>query len=351
MTTTKRIQIGNIAIGGGERIAVQSMLSLPPDMVEENIMQARSLERAGCDIVRIAVPDMNGVRLISALKEAVSMPVVADIHFDWRLAIESACAGVDKIRINPGNIGGESRVKAVANACRERKIPIRIGVNSGSIERHILEKYGSATPEAMVESAFYHAGLLEKYDFTDIVISMKSHHVGDMMKAYRLAAQRTNYPLHLGLTHTGPAKIGFIKSAIAIGGLLTEGIGSTIRVSLTDTPEAEIEAAKEILHAVGLAPDRPNIISCPTCGRTTINVAALTARVDCALKDCKAPVTVAVMGCVVNGPGEAKDADIGITGGGNGKCAVFKKGDVAATFETQEEAITYLLGELKNESI
>jgi (E)-4-hydroxy-3-methylbut-2-enyl-diphosphate synthase len=340
---TKRIQIRNIAIGGRERIAVQSMLNLPPERAEENIMQARSLERAGCDIVRVAVPDMQSVRLISALKEAVGMPVVADIHFDWRLAVESAAAGVDKIRINPGNIGDEGRVKAVADACRARKIPIRIGVNSGSIERHILEKYGSATPEAMVESAFYHANLLEKYDFTDIVISMKSHNVADMMKAYRIAAQRTNYPLHLGLTHTGPAKIGFLKSAIAIGGLLAEGIGSTIRVSLTDTPEAEIEAAKEILHAVGLANDRPNIISCPTCGRASIDVAALTARVDNALKDCKIPVTIAVMGCVVNGPGEAKDADIGITGGGqSGKCAVFKKGEVAAILP-EEEAITYLI--------
>ncbi|MCL2069002.1 MAG: flavodoxin-dependent (E)-4-hydroxy-3-methylbut-2-enyl-diphosphate synthase [Oscillospiraceae bacterium] len=348
---TKRIRIGNIAIGGGERVAVESMLSLPPGKTEENIEQARSLERAGCDIVRTAVPDMQGVHLISALKESVRMPVIADIHFDWRLAIESASAGADMIRINPGNIGDESRVKAVAYACRDKKIPIRVGVNSGSVEKHILAKYNTVTPEALAESAFYHVSLLEKYDFTDIMASMKSHRVGDMMKAYRIAAERTNYPLHLGLTHSGPARIGFIKSAIAIGGLLAEGIGDTIRVSLTtDLLTDEVKAAMDILESVGLT-DKPDIISCPGCGRTSINVPALTARVENALKDCKTPVTVAVMGCAVNGPGEAREADIGITGGGNGKCAIFKKGEVAAVFPIEEEAITYLLGELSDAHI
>jgi len=342
---TRRVTIGNIAIGGGERIAVQSMLSLPAGDLASNVRQAISLEQAGCDIIRVAVPDMASVKLIHALKEAVHMPVVADIHFDHRLAVESAAAGADKLRLNPGNIGGDDRVKAVAHVCRGRGIPIRIGVNSGSLEKHILARYGAVTPEAMVESALYHAGLLEKFDFEDIVISMKSHDVADMMSAYRLAAQRTNYPLHLGLTHTGPSRIGFIKSAIAIGGLLAEGIGDTIRVSLTDAPEAEIEAAREILHAVGLAPDRPNIISCPSCGRASINVAELTARVDEALRGCTKPVTVAVMGCVVNGPGEAREADIGITGGGGGKCAVFKKGEVAAILP-EREALEYLLSEL-----
>jgi (E)-4-hydroxy-3-methylbut-2-enyl-diphosphate synthase len=347
MTTrrsTKRIPVANLAIGGGEPVRVQSMLSLPPEQLEANIAQAVSLERAGCEILRVAIPDRTAVALIPALKEAVSMPVVADIHFDWRLALESAAAGADKIRINPGNIGGEDRVRAVALTCREKGIPIRIGVNSGSVERHILARYGSATPEARVESALSHAGLLERHDFGEIVLSMKTHHVGDMMAAYRLAAEKTDYPLHLGLTHTGSAGLGRLKSAIAIGGLLAEGIGDTLRVSLTDRPEAEIEAAREILRAVGLG-DGPNIISCPTCGRTCVDVIGMTKRVEEALAGCGGGITVAVMGCAVNGPGEAREADIGITGGGNGKCALFRRGEVFATLP-EAEAVSLLLAEI-----
>ena len=341
---TRQVSVGGLVIGGGARIAVQSMLSLPSEQISENIDQACSLERAGCDILRIAIPDKASVALIPALKEAVKMPIVADIHFDWRLALESVAAGVDKVRINPGNIGADDRVKAVANACAQKGIPIRIGVNSGSVEKHIMAKHGSATPAAMVESAFYHAGLLERYDFDNIVLSMKTHDVADMTSAYRLAAARTEYPLHLGLTHTGAPKMGMLKSAIAIGSLLADSIGDTIRVSLTDRPEAEIEAANDILRAVNKLPG-PKIISCPTCGRTTSDVIGMTHIVDEALKGCKADITVAVMGCVVNGPGEAREADIGITGG-KGKCVIFKKGKPFVTL-SQDEAVTFLLEEIE----
>ena len=341
---TKQISIGGVLIGGGAKIAVQSMLSLPSEKISENVEQARSLEWAGCDILRIAIPDIDSIALIPALKQAVNMPIVADIHFDWRLALESVAAGVDKVRINPGNIGADDRVKAVANACAAKGIPIRIGVNSGSIEKHILAKHGSATPAAMVESAFYHAELLEKFDFGDIVLSMKTHDVAEMISAYRLAAARTEYPLHLGLTHTGAPRLGMLKSAIAIGSLLADGIGDTIRVSLTDKPEAEIEAANDILRAVDMLPG-PKIISCPTCGRTTSDVIGMTQIVDEALKKCTANITVAVMGCVVNGPGEAREADIGITGGKD-KAMIFKKGKPFKALP-QDEAVGFLLEEIE----
>ena len=341
---TRQVSVGGLVIGGGARVAVQSMLSLPSEKIDENVDQARSLERAGCDILRIAIPDKESIKLIPALKAAVKMPIVADIHFDWRLALESVAAGIDKVRINPGNIGADDRVKAVADACAQKGIPIRIGVNSGSIEKHILAKYGSATPEAMMESAFYHAALLERFDFDNIVISMKTHEIAEMTKAYRIAAARTEYPLHLGLTHTGAPKMGMLKSAIAIGSLLADNIGDTIRVSLTDKPEAEIEAAHDILRAVNKV-SGPKIISCPTCGRTTSDVIGMTQIVDDALKKCKADITVAVMGCVVNGPGEAREADIGITGGKD-KCIIFKKGELFATLP-QQEAVGFLLEEIE----
>lgn len=343
---TRQVVVGGIPIGGGAPVTIQSMLSLPWSDREGNLAQARELEAAGCQILRVAVPNMESVGLVSALKEAVSMPIVADIHFDWRLALASVEAGADKIRINPGNIGSEERVKEVAHLCDARGIPIRVGVNSGSIEQSILAKYGHPTPEAMVESALYHASLLEKYDFDQIVLSMKSNDVPVMMAAYRLLSGQSDYPLHLGVTHTGTAKMGLLKSAIGIGGLLAEGIGDTVRVSLLAPTVEEIAAAKDILKAAGLG-GGVEIIACPTCGRTTTDVMTFTAQVDEALKDVDFPITVAVMGCAVNGPGEAREADLGVTGGGGGKCALFAKGKLLYTVP-EAEAIPALLREVEN---
>ena len=324
---TKKIRVGNTFIGGDSKITVQSMLNIPSTDIEGSVRQSQELEKAGCDIIRIAVPDMEAVKLIPAIKEKVSVPIVADIHFDYRLALESAAAGIDKIRINPGNIGDDSRVKQVADECRRRNIPIRIGVNSGSLEKHILEKYGRPTPQALCDSALFHASLLEKFDFDNIVLSMKSSNVDFMKQAYELASERCDYPLHLGVTEAGTERMGIIKSAIGIGSLLLSGIGDTIRVSLTDEPVKEVYAAKDILKAMGLNSEGIKFISCPTCGRTRIDLIGLAKQAEECLKDCKKNITVAIMGCAVNGPGEAREADIGIAGG-DGTGLIFKKGEI-----------------------
>ncbi len=324
---TRQVKVGKIMIGGDADISVQSMLNVPSTDIEGSVKQAKELEKAGCDIIRIAVPDMDAVRLIPAIKKEVSAPLVADIHFDYKLALESAAAGIDKIRINPGNIGDDGKVKLVADECRKRNIPIRIGVNSGSLEKHILAKYGRPTPQALCDSALYHASLLEKFDFEDIVLSMKSSDVMFMKEAYTLAAQQCDYPLHLGVTEAGTERMGIIKSAAGLGALLLNGIGDTIRVSLTDDPVKEVYAGRDILKAMGLRKDGIRFISCPTCGRTRIDLISIAKQAEEMLKDCDKNITVAIMGCVVNGPGEAREADIGIAGGsGNG--LIFKKGEI-----------------------
>ena len=329
MASKRSVTALNVQIGGGAKVSVQSMLNSPASDIEGSVRQAKDLETAGCEIIRAAVPDMEAVRLISALKEAVSVPIVADIHFNYKLALESVAAGVDKIRINPGNIGDDSRVKAVADACAIKNIPIRIGVNSGSLEKHILERYGHPTAEALCDSALYHASLLEKFDFNDIVLSMKSSDVVTMVKAYRLAAQRCDYPLHLGVTEAGTRRMGIIKSAAGIGALLVDGIGDTIRVSLTDDPVEEVYAAKDILKSLDMGDRGVRFVSCPTCGRTKIDLISLANEAERRLRDCKKDITVAIMGCVVNGPGEAREADIGIAGG-DSEGLVFKKGEIIA---------------------
>lgn len=327
MASKKQVTAGNVKIGGGAKITVQSMLNVPASDIENSVKQAVELEKAGCEIIRAAIPNKEAVALIPALKEAVNIPVVADIHFDYRLALEAVEAGIDKIRINPGNIGSNDRVKAVADACRRKNIPIRIGVNSGSLEKEILAKYGHPTPQALCDSALYHASLLNKFDFDDIVLSMKSSDVATMVEAYELAAQQCDYPLHLGVTEAGTERMGIIKSAAGIGALLLKGIGDTIRVSLTADPVKEIYAAKDILKALDIDRSGIQFVSCPTCGRTKIDLIALAGEAERRLKDCKKNIKVAIMGCVVNGPGEAREADIGIAGGdGNG--LVFKKGEI-----------------------
>lgn len=336
--------MGGVAVGGGAPVSVQSMLNIPWEDTAGNVKQAKELAAAGCDIVRVAVPTKESVRLVEAIKSAVDIPLVADIHFDYRLALESVAAGVDKIRLNPGNIGGDDRVKAVAQACGQRGVPIRIGVNSGSLEKEILAKYGHPTPEAMVESGLYHAGLLQKYDFADIVLSLKSSDVKGTVSAYRLAAQRCDFPLHLGVTEAGTSRMGIIKSAVGIGGLLLDGIGDTIRVSLTAPPVEEISAARDILKAIGKGIG-PTIVSCPTCGRTKIDLIRLAGEVEAALVSCELPITVAVMGCVVNGPGEAKEADIGVAGG-DGVGLLFRKGEIVRKVG-QEEIVPALLEMVK----
>lgn len=340
---SKKIEIGNTFIGGDSPILVQSMLNVPAEDIEGSVKQAVELEKAGCQIIRFAIPNKDALALIEPIKNAVSVPLVADIHFDYKLALGAAERGIDKIRINPGNIGSEDRVKAVADICNQKGLPIRIGVNSGSLEKHILAKYGAPTPEAMVESAMYHASLLEKFDFDNIVISIKSSNVNTMIKAYELAAQECSYPLHLGVTEAGTERMGIIKSAVGIGSLLTHNIGDTIRVSLTDNPVKEVYAAFDILKAIGLKTDCPYLISCPTCGRTKIDLVGLAKQVEERLRDCKKPIKVAVMGCIVNGPGEAKEADIGIAGG-DGCGLIFKKGEILRKVPENE-----LLNELMKE--
>ena len=322
---TRQIKVGNVTIGGGAPVVIQSMLNTKTTDVEGSLTQIHALKAAGCQIARLAIPNQASLAPFGEICRQSELPLVADIHFDYKLAIGAAQAGASKIRINPGNIGGEENVKAVVDVCKERNIPIRIGVNGGSLEKGLLEKYGHPTAEALVESAFSHLALLEKFGFYDTCVSMKSSTVPTMVEAAKLFRSRCDYPLHIGVTETGPVRMGLIKSAMGIGALLLDGIGDTIRVSLTDDPVEEVYAAKDILKAAGLWKEGVNIISCPTCGRTQIDLIGLVNQVDEALKDCEKPLTVAVMGCVVNGPGEAREADIGIAGG-DGCGMLFEKG-------------------------
>ena len=332
---TKRIMVGSVPIGGGAPVAIQSMLNTKTTDVEGCLAQIGRLQGAGCQIARLAVPDQPSAAAFREICAASPLPLVADIHFDYKLAIAAAEGGAAKIRINPGNIGGDDRVQAVVEVCKEKHIPIRIGVNGGSLDKKLLEKYGHPTAEALVESAFSHLELLEKQGFYDTCVSMKSSTVPTMVAAARLFRSRCDYPLHIGVTETGPVRMGMIKSAMGIGALLLDGIGDTIRVSLTDDPVEEVYAAKDILKAAGLRKDGVNIISCPTCGRTKIDLIGLVNQVDRALKDCQKPITVAVMGCIVNGPGEAREADIGIAGG-DGCGMLFEKGQQIAKIPYEE---------------
>jgi len=342
MRNVKPVKVGDCVLNG-EHIYIQSMLNVPAEDIEGNVRQAVALEQAGCEIIRTAVPNLEAVKLIPAIKEKIHIPLVADIHFDYRIALEAAAAGVDKIRINPGNIGSMERVKKVADVCREKKIPIRIGVNSGSLEKELLKKYGSPTPEALVESALNHAAMLEQFDFDDIVISIKSSDVNRMIDSYRLAAEKCRYPLHLGVTEAGTERMGLIKSAIGIGSLLHDGIGETIRVSLTDDPAREIKAAKDILKSIGKR-GGVQIVSCPTCGRTQVDLISLAKQVEEAVENVNKDVKIAVMGCVVNGPGEAREADIGVAGG-DGIGILFKHGETLRRVP-ENEIVPALLEEL-----
>lgn len=343
---TRTVKAGNVEIGSDSKITVQSMLNVLAHDIEGNVAQAVDLEKAGCEIVRLTVPDIEAVKTLYAVKNAVKIPVVADIHFDYKCALESVAAGVDKIRINPGNIGSDDRIKAVADACRQKNIPIRIGVNSGSLEKDLLKKYGHVTPEALCESALRHASLLEKFDFNDIVISIKSSDVPTMVAAYRLVAQQCDYPLHLGVTEAGTRHMGMLKSAAGIGALLLDGIGDTIRVSLTADPVSEVAAGFDILKAVGIKKDCPQIVSCPTCGRTKIDLISLAEKVERELANVHKPIKVAVMGCAVNGPGEAKEADIGVAGG-DGYGLIFKHGEILKKVP-ENEIVEELLKEIDN---
>ena len=324
---TKQIHVGSVAVGGGAPVSIQSMTNTRTDDVEATLKQIRELAAAGCDIVRVAVPDMDAARAVGKIKEQCPIPLVVDIHFDYKLALEAIAAGADKVRINPGNIGGEDRVKAVADACRQKNIPIRIGVNGGSLEKPLLAKYGGVCPEAMVESAFGHIKLLNKFDFDDICVSLKSSSVPMTMKAYQIMSQESDYPLHIGVTEAGTVRMGTLKSAVGIGGLLALGIGDTMRVSLSADPVEEVYAARDILKAAGIRREGAELVSCPTCGRTRIDLIALAGEVEQRLKSVDKPITVAVMGCAVNGPGEASAADCGIAGG-VGEGLLFKKGEI-----------------------
>ncbi|OUN23927.1 4-hydroxy-3-methylbut-2-en-1-yl diphosphate synthase [Flavonifractor sp. An82] len=324
---TKQILVGGVPVGGGAPVTIQSMTNTRTDDVRATVDQILRLEEAGCQIIRVAVPDMAAAKAVGAIKAGIHIPLVADIHFDYKLALACVEEGCDAVRINPGNIGGEDRVKAVAEACKARKLPIRIGVNGGSLEKPLLAKYGGVTPEALVESAFGHIALLEQYDFHNICVSLKSSSVVTTMAAYRLMSEKSDYPLHLGVTETGTTRMGTIKSAIGIGGLLALGIGDTLRVSLSADPVEEVYAARDILKALGMAENEPNLVSCPTCGRTRIDLIGLANQVEERLKEVHKPITVAVMGCVVNGPGEASAADVGIAGG-QGEGLLFRKGEI-----------------------
>lgn len=332
---SRQIRVGGVAIGGGAPVSIQSMTNTPTHDVEATLAQIRALAAAGCDIVRVAVPDLAAAKAIGQLKAGSPLPLVADIHFDYRLALEAVEQGIDKIRINPGNIGGPDRVEAVARACQERRIPIRIGVNGGSLEKELLNRYGGPTPEALVESALGHAALLERYGFEDICISMKASSVPVTMRACRLMAERYDYPLHLGVTEAGTPDLGAVKSAAGIGGLLALGIGDTFRVTLTADPVEEIVLARKILKAVGLRREGPELIACPTCGRTQIDLIPMAEKVEELLRQVDKPITVAVMGCVVNGPGEASHADVGIAGG-KGEGVLFLHGQVVAKVPEEE---------------
>ena len=343
MRECKPVKVGGLTLDG-KKIYIQSMLSVPSTDIEGSVKQAVALEKAGCEIVRAAIPDMAAVALIPAIKEKIKIPLVADIHFDYRLALAAAEAGIDKIRINPGNIGSRDKVLAVVNECKKRSIPIRIGVNGGSLEKELLKKYGHPCAEALVESAMGHVKILEECDFDDIVISIKSSDVPTMISAYRQLSEKCNYPLHLGVTEAGTERMGLIKSAVGIGSLLCDGIGETIRVSLTDDPIKEIYAAKDILKAIGRG-SGVKIVSCPTCGRTRINLVELAKQVEAATKDIDKDITVAVMGCVVNGIGEAGEADIGIAGG-DGCAVLFKNGEKLYKVD-ESKALTALLDEIE----
>lgn len=342
---SKKIKVGNIFIGGDSKITVQSMLNIPAHDIQGNICQAQELQKAGCEIIRIAVPDEESVKTIYKVKENITVPLVADIHFDYKLALQSLAAGADKIRINPGNIGSDEKVKAVADECRRRGVPIRIGVNSGSLEKEILALHGAPTPDAMAESALYHVRLLEKFDFDDIVISIKSSDVINTIDSYEKIASLCPYPLHLGVTESGTARMGLIKSSVGIGSLLAKGIGDTLRVSLTDSPVSEVYAGYDILKAVGIDKSTPRLVSCPTCGRTKIDLISLAKKTEERLKDVKKNITVAVMGCVVNGPGEAREADIGIAGG-DGAAVIFRKGEVLRKVK-EEDILDELIKEIE----
>lgn len=339
-----QVKAGNVLIGNGAPVSIQSMLNTRADDIKGSVEQAIRLQEAGCEIIRAAIPNMEAVRLIPALKEAISIPVVADIHFDYKLALEAVCAGVDKIRINPGNIGDEDRVRQVASACKSHNIPIRIGVNSGSLEKEILKKHGHPTAQALCDSALYHASLLEKFDFYDIVLSMKSSNVKTMVEAYELAAAKCDYPLHLGVTEAGTTRMGIIKSSAGIGSLLLHGIGDTIRISLTADPTEEIYAAKDLLKAIGVRNDGVTFVSCPTCGRTKIDLIGLANEAQDRLNNCNKNIKVAIMGCVVNGPGEAKEADIGIAGGDK-EGLIFKKGEILYKV-SEDKLIDALINEI-----
>ena len=324
---TRQILVGGVPVGGGAPVTIQSMTNTRTDDVGATVDQILRLEEAGCQIIRVAVPDLAAAKAVGAIKARIHIPLVVDIHFDYKLALACVEEGCDAVRINPGNIGGEDRVKAVAEACKARNLPIRIGVNGGSLEKPLLAKYGGVTPEALVESAFGHIALLEQYDFHDICVSLKSSSVVTTMAAYRLMSEKSEYPLHLGVTETGTTRMGTIKSAIGIGGLLALGIGDTLRVSLSADPVEEVYAARDILKALGMAENEPDLVSCPTCGRTRIDLIGLAHQVEERLKKVHKPITVAVMGCVVNGPGEAAAADVGIAGG-QGEGLLFRKGEI-----------------------
>lgn len=342
---TKNIKVGDIHIGCDYPVTVQSMLNVPADDIKRSVQQAKMLQEEGCDIIRAAVPKQENAALIEALKNSLLVPVVADIHFDYRIALKCVEAGADKIRINPGNIGDDDRVKAVVRACKSREIPIRIGVNAGSLEKHILEKHGSPTAAALCESALYHASLLEKFDYDNIILSLKSSDVKTMVDAYEMVADSCSYPLHLGVTEAGTKRMGIIKSSCGIGSLLLHGIGDTIRVSITADPIQEVRAANDILAAIGVKNFGVNLVSCPTCGRTKIDLISLANEVESRIKGCNKPIKVAVMGCVVNGPGEAREADIGIAGGDN-EGLIFKKGEIVDKVP-EDELVDRLIKEIE----
>ncbi len=341
---SKRIMVGGVPVGGGAPVSIQSMCSTKTHDVGATVEQILRLEEAGCEIIRVAVPDMAAARAVGAIKSRIHIPLVTDIHFDYKLALECAARGADKIRINPGNIGGEDHVKSVADACRAGNIPIRIGVNGGSLEPELRKKYGGVTAEALVESAMGHVALLNKFDFDDICISVKCSSVPLTMAAYRLLHERCDYPLHLGVTEAGTPSMGIIKSAMGIGGLLCLGIGDTLRVTLTADPVEEIYAAKKILRAAGIRQDGPNLIACPTCGRTNIDLIPMAEEVERRLMGCTKPITVAVMGCAVNGPGEASSADVGIAGG-KGEGLLFRKGEILRKVP-QDQLVDALMAEI-----
>ena len=342
---SRQMNIGGVIIGGGADIAIQSMCNTATEDVAATVAQILRLEQAGCQIIRVAVPTMEAAAAIGRIKKAIHIPLVADIHFDYRLALRCAAEGVDKIRINPGNIGAQERVKAVAEACRDHHIPIRIGVNGGSLEKPLLAKYGGVTAQALVDSAMGHVRLLNDCGFDDICLSVKCSHVPTNMAAYTLLSRETDYPLHLGVTEAGTPEMGVLKSAIGIGGLLCQGIGDTIRVSLTADPVEEVAAAKRILQAAGIRKSGPDLISCPTCGRTKYDMIPIAREVERRLQGCTKPITVAVMGCAVNGPGEARSADVGIAGG-DGEGLLFRKGEVLYKVP-QDKLVDALMAEIE----